>query len=177
MDSIKILASKEEITPIADEIRQLNGTTELMDLNTMINNLDEANSEINTQATKLDELKTILAGKASGGGEDVSIETCTLRFYSEDNGMKLTWYAYERFSEGKVIIQVVPVYSGGSSFDITINDMVCGGLFIFDVTHTYGVVVVAEKNSTTFMNADSVYFVRSVALPGDTSIIRLENDD
>lgn len=84
MDSIKILTNKEEITPIADEIRQLNGTTELMDLNTMTNNLDKANNEINTQAIKLDELKTILAGKA-GGGSGGAVETCTVTLTSSSS--------------------------------------------------------------------------------------------
>ena len=41
--------------------------------------------EVNTQASKLNELKTILAGKAAGGG--VAVETCTVKFGVQDSGL------------------------------------------------------------------------------------------
>lgn len=41
--------------------------------------------EVNTQASKLDELKTILAGKATGGGG--AVETCTVKFGVQDSGL------------------------------------------------------------------------------------------
>lgn len=127
MDSIKILTNKEEITPIADEIRQLNGTTELMDLNTMTNSLDEVNNKINIQATKLDELKTILAGKASGGGGG-GVETCTVTItLGSGLGSAANLMAYTTsYLDG--VISAVEAQGNNTSVYV-LENVVCGSMF------------------------------------------------
>lgn len=61
------MALIEKITSIADEVRELSGTTELMGLTAIASNVGEANSEINIQAELLGQIITALDGKAAGG--------------------------------------------------------------------------------------------------------------
>ena len=48
-------------------------------------------TEVNSQATKLAELKTILQGKAAGGGSGGSVETCTVEILSTTNPIAATY--------------------------------------------------------------------------------------
>ena len=176
MDSIRILANKEEITPIADEIRRLNGITELMDLNTMTNNLDEANNEINTQTTKLNELKTILQGKATNDSGN-NIDTCSVRLYSDDPKMEVDWYVYERVKDGTAALTLVNKYEQGA-FDIIINDMKCGGILAYDIYHPFGVWIDSTENAEQEAGSDNhIDFMRINAPPGGMASIKLRNDD
>lgn len=61
------MALIEKITSIADEVRELSGTTELMGLTAIASNVGEANSEINNQAELLAQIISALDGKAAGG--------------------------------------------------------------------------------------------------------------
>lgn len=65
----------EKMIALADEIRILSGTTDLMGLDAMKTNVADANIELNTQSNliseqdaKIAELAQVLAGKAGGGG-------------------------------------------------------------------------------------------------------------
>ena len=62
-----------KMTAIADEIRELSNTSNKMNLDTMTNNLSEANSEINTQTDLIEQIVTALNGKAAGG--DITLPT------------------------------------------------------------------------------------------------------
>lgn len=58
------LIQGKTLTTIADEVRELNGTTETMSLETMANNINEANEEIVSQADLLTQVATALEGRA-----------------------------------------------------------------------------------------------------------------
>lgn len=79
-------------------------------------------TEINTQATKLDELKTILAGKATGGGGGV--ETCTVN-------LKTTTYVpaviYSTVDENGKVTSINSGYCNIAGKTIT---CICGTLII-----------------------------------------------
>ena len=70
----KYFIQGESVEAIADEVRELSGTTELMGLTAIASNVGEANSEVNSQAELLAQIITALDGKAAGGsggsGED-----------------------------------------------------------------------------------------------------------
>ena len=67
-----------KMTAIADEIRELSGTTEALGLDAMATNLGEANDEVASQTGLLARVISALDGKASGGSG--SVETCTVQF-------------------------------------------------------------------------------------------------
>ena len=67
-----------KMTALADEIRELSGTTTPKSIDEMTSDVDMANTEINEQTDLLEQIATALEGKASGGssgGEDVTAET------------------------------------------------------------------------------------------------------
>lgn len=57
----------ESLTAIADEVRILSGTTGAMGLSAMATNVEDANSEIDSQVELLAQAVAALEGKASGG--------------------------------------------------------------------------------------------------------------
>lgn len=61
------MSVNSKMTAIADEIRELSGTTEAMGLNDMASTLVEANTEIDSQVELLAQAVAALEGKASGG--------------------------------------------------------------------------------------------------------------
>lgn len=71
----------EKLTALADEIRELSGTTERLGIDEMTSVLDTENTNFNTNLTEQDglieQIKTALQGKASGGGIDTSDATAT----------------------------------------------------------------------------------------------------
>jgi hypothetical protein len=64
----KYFIQGESVEAIADEVRELSGTNDLMGLTAIKSHVEEANSEINSQAELLGQIITALDGKAAGGG-------------------------------------------------------------------------------------------------------------
>lgn len=77
MSDIKVIADKEDIVAIADEIRTLSGTTDTMGLDTMTFYTRDANNEVDTQADLIAQIQTALEGKASGSELMLQAKTAT----------------------------------------------------------------------------------------------------
>lgn len=65
----KYFIQGESVEAIADEVRELSGTTDLMGLTAIKSHVGEANSEINSQAELLAQIISALDGKAAGGSD------------------------------------------------------------------------------------------------------------
>jgi hypothetical protein len=82
----EMLIQSESLTAIADKIRVLSGTTNAMGLDAMETHVDEANTNVSTEADLIARISSALEGKAvsggggSGGGNG---ETCNVTFYGE----------------------------------------------------------------------------------------------
>ena len=61
------MALINKLTAIADEVRELSGTSETLTLDDMASSIGEVNSEIGTQSDLLDQVVVALEDKASGG--------------------------------------------------------------------------------------------------------------
>lgn len=61
------MSVKAKMTAIADEIRELSGTSGAMGLDAMATNLGDANTEVSGQADLIAQIASALDGKASGG--------------------------------------------------------------------------------------------------------------
>lgn len=78
------LVKDTSLTAIADEIRELSGTTGAMGLDTMATHIGEANDNVGTEAYLITQIQNALEGKAAGGSSGTSIETCTVTVTNPD---------------------------------------------------------------------------------------------
>lgn len=134
------LIKGESLTAIADEVRELSGTTELMSPDAMATNIEDANSEVNSQTGLLAQLATALEGKAAGGAAPVLQEktitpSTSLQNVIPDSG-------YDGLSSVKVnamptATQATPSVSVSSS-----------GLITASATQTAGYVSAGTKSAT-----------------------------
>lgn len=85
--TIRVITDKENIVPIADKVRMLDGTTTEKTLGEMVESIDEANAEIATQAAKIAELSAILDGKISVSPVIIPIEITKNGTYTVPEGV------------------------------------------------------------------------------------------
>lgn len=72
------MSLNEKMTALADEVRELSGTTTSKSLDAMASDLHTANEDINTQAELIDEIAALVATKAAGSGAEVTYEEPTI---------------------------------------------------------------------------------------------------
>lgn len=86
-------------------------------------------TEVNSQASKLAELKTILEGKAAGGGSGGSVDTCSMRSFAI-YGESGTYYATV-YREG-VITYESGTWDRDKVDEDIVSGVVCGSIFVID---------------------------------------------
>jgi hypothetical protein len=74
------MSVNEKMTALADEIRELSGTTSQLSIDTMTDKVDEANAEINSQADLITQIKNVVDSlpEAGSGGGEISLQDKTV---------------------------------------------------------------------------------------------------
>lgn len=126
------MSVNSKMTALADEIRELSGTTGTMGLDAMAKNVSEANDEVSSQTTliseqdaKIAELAQVLAGKAGGGSSTASYDTCTVNITTPAG--VLYGYCATCFEEGNVVYK--HEYNSANLGMVTITNVICGSSF------------------------------------------------
>ena len=85
-EAIKIVMDKNDLQPLADEVKKLRGGNEPITLAQMENELLSVNDEVDVQAELLVQIAAALEGKAAGnGGTDTADNFFVVQiFYGED---------------------------------------------------------------------------------------------
>lgn len=78
----EMLIQSENLTSIADEIRVLSGTEDGMGLDDMVAHIEEANTDVATEAVLIEQIASALEGKA-GGGSTVQIATGSFENFAQ----------------------------------------------------------------------------------------------
>ena len=76
------MSLNEKMTTLADEVRELSGTTTSKSLDAMASDLHTANEDINTQAELIEEIAALVATKATPVAPGGSVETVALGILS-----------------------------------------------------------------------------------------------
>ena len=151
------MSVNEKMTAIADEIRELSGTTEAMGLDAMTSNLSNANTEIANQEELLAEIASALEGKAAGGS--VEYDTCTVNISTDGNFYNL---CYLTVADG----EIVTVCNSGeqTSYNIT---CLCNSFFTLALSNNYGPTMNGVEFVSRIQLGAEIY--RVIAKNGETA--------
>lgn len=109
-----------KITALADEVREISGATNKLSIDAMTEHVNNANNEVNSQASKIAEISALLDGKGVPGGNDGNVETCTVEI-SSDQWTYVQVVATMAFKDGQkkiLLASANPRY--------TLNNVICG---------------------------------------------------
>ena len=139
-------------------------------------------TQLSTNNTKLASLIQELQGKAAGGGSGGGVETCSVRLHSNAEAVGY-WYACPVLkSDGTVDVETTLIngYDGKTSFDITIENVVCGSMLAVEFYCSYGLNGVDTEGAVwcgTDPRSYDVLFCVITAAAGETATIYIKGDD
>lgn len=177
------MSVNSKMTALANEIRELSGTTEKIGLDDMTTYVANANTEVNSQATKLAELKMILAGKAAGGSgsSGATIDTCTIHLICSTSS--IYGYSYMAYRDGKITPVIFTNQATRTTLDVTFSDVVCDSLISVhtDIASSLlGSSVQGDAVIETTNYYSSATITVSIYVPneaGSTSIVTIYDDN
>lgn len=115
------LVKDTSLTAIADEIRELSGTTGAMGLDTMATHIGEANTEIDSQVELLAQIVSALDGKAAGSDLTPIADALTEKGVEVPSGAGVGALAS--------LIAAIEAGGGGGSFDPSPFSQILTGTF------------------------------------------------
>ena len=132
------MSVNSKMTALADEIRELSGTEEAMGLDDMTNHVGDANTEVDSQADLIAQIKSTVDNlpEASSGGS-VSYDTCTVNINVVSG--QLHGYCATCFNESEIVYK--HNFSSSDLGTTTLTNVICGSSFILLHTVTHGALL------------------------------------
>lgn len=149
----------------------LAGKTEAVSTSEIIEDLTEANADVETMAGLLEELEAALEGKSVPGG-GTNLETCTVTITSEVGWLRdygATIYINGEF-DGSYVKE-------NTTYNVTIENVVCGSI-LYAVMSGTPVLFAATTNGAKLLgNHGAVGFFKITSQAGGTATITIYDAD
>lgn len=111
------MSVNSKMTALADEVRELSGTTSIKSIDAMTSDVAAANESILDQADLISQIKNVVdALPEAGGGSGGSMETCTVTLIGESPALAI-WKVY--YTDGSSSVQSSRVPEVGQTITIT----------------------------------------------------------
>ena len=157
----KVIMDKDDLQPLADGIKELEGNTSNITLSQMENAISSTNSEINRQGTLISEIISALEGKSVPGG-GASVETCNVNITRLSEALPANVIYTTVDANGNI----TTVSEQTSLF----NALVGSCFFVFDCDYSVGACIGAEILKNTSGTNDYIV-IKLTATQGETARI------
>lgn len=141
---------------------------------------EDVTAETDTYTELLGDLEAAVDAlpDAGSGGSGASVDTCSVRVYSNETNTELYSVSYTSFENGKVTTNIVNLNIGRTNYDFTFENVCCGTMFTWNGESRSGVAA-DVSGATEIVNlgySDFVKYIITVAA-GETATFRLYDDD
>lgn len=164
----------ETLTNLADKIRVLNGTEENMTPSQMDSELGDANDEVDTQSTLIDQLSEMLEGKAVGGDGEQATPVISV----SSDGL-ITATAGTKSATEQLTVQAAKTITPSTSSQTAVaSGVYTTGVVTVDAIPSSYVKPTATKAATTYIPtttnqtiASGTYLSGTQTIKGDSNLV------
>lgn len=158
------MSVNSKMTALADEIRELSGTTGTMGLDAMATHIEDANAEVDNQVELLAQAVAALEGKASGGEQAAPVISVS------SNGL-ITATAGVKSSTHQLAFQAAKTITPSVSSQIAVSSGYYTGGNITVAAVPTQTKTVTPTSSAQNVTPDSGKFLYQVTVNGDSDLV------
>lgn len=166
----------EKMTALADEIRELSGTTASKSIDTMTSDINLANNEINSQTDLIAQIKEVADNlpEAEGGGGDY-IQTCTVELKMISATLLALCYTSLNANNEVEYKSETPFANG----TFMLNNVVCGtSIVVFtDYLMLPGSSATGTAIVTHITAYNALWVLKAPSVANEHSIVEIREDD
>lgn len=174
------MSVNNKMTAIADEIRELSGTTDMLDLDEMSSHVDDANTKIAEQESMIADMNEVLDNLGANTTTGTSIATCTINVVITAEA-EVWEYGYSYLGDdGKVATTYVHMgYDNYSGTTLQFTNVICNSLLYIAADGLGSLGVDWTDDIHRYQNAFMVgtSFFRAPSENGSVGTITCYSDD